>query len=103
MFCWVDVRSIDRSKNRIYKTLWVYKIKLHADVTFNKLNPRWCLKGGGMDRDMYKSHAETLRMYSFRIILACKGGYYDFFCAFLLDCSNAFQSTRTDSGDDADL
>jgi hypothetical protein len=42
-------------------------------------------------------------MYSFRIILACKGGYYEFFCCFLLDCSNAFQNTRTDTGDDAEL
>ena len=45
MFRWVDVRSIDRSKFRIYNTLWVYKIKLHADLTFNKLNPR-CYPGG---------------------------------------------------------
>ena len=49
-----------------------------------------------MDREKFKAHAETLRMSSYRIILACKGGYWDAFCEFLLDCSDAFQATRTD-------
>ena len=49
-----------------------------------------------MDRDVYKSFAETLRMSTFRVIMAIKAGYYRQFCAFLLDCSDAFQSTRTD-------
>ena len=49
-----------------------------------------------MDRSKCKAHAETLRMSSYRVILACKGGYWNAFCEFLLDCSDAFQSTRTD-------
>ena len=49
-----------------------------------------------MDRDVFKSHAETLRMSSFRIILAIKGGYWKAFSDILVDCSDAFQSTRTD-------
>ena len=49
-----------------------------------------------MDREKFKSHQETLRMTSYRIILALKGGYWHAFCDFLLDCSDAFQSTRTD-------
>ena len=72
----------------------------YADLTFNKLNPRWCFKGGGMDRGVYKAHGETLRMVTFRIILAMKAGYYTYMSAFLLDCSNAFQSTRTDGESD---
>jgi len=99
MFEWVLLSDVDRYVHRIYNTLWAYKIKMHADLTFNKLNPRWCLKGGGMDRSVYKAHGETLRMVTFRIILACKAGYWDFFAEFLLDCSNAFQSTRTDGKD----
>lgn len=39
---------------------------------------------------------ETLRMTTMRIILACKAGYWEYFACFLLDCLNAFQSTRTD-------
>ena len=96
MFEWVLVSSIDRKKHQIYNTLWAYKIKLEEGLKFSKLNPRWCLKGGTMDRGQFKAHAETLRMTSYRIILACKAGYWHAFAEFLLDCSDAFQSTRTD-------
>ena len=49
-----------------------------------------------MDRDLYKAHCEQLRMTSYRIIVAIKGGYWVALCDLLLDCSNAFQTTRTD-------
>ena len=96
MFEWVAITSIDRLKHKIYNTLWAYKIKLNSDLTFKKLSVRWCLKGGTMDRDKFKAHQETLRVTTFRIILALKAGYWDAFCDFLIDCSNAFQNTRTD-------
>ena len=100
MFNWVPIDSIDTRKHRVYNTLWAYKIKLNSDLTFNKLNPRWCVKGGTMDRSIYKSFAETMRMVTFRCILAIKAGYYNMLCTFLLDCSNAFQNTRTDEPQD---
>ena len=96
MFEWVTAKSIDQHEHRIYNTLWAYKIKFEEGLKFSKLNPRWCLKGGTMDREKFKAHAETLRVSTYRIILACKGGYWHAFCEFLLDCSDAFQSTRTD-------
>ena len=96
MFEWVPISAINQKVDRIYSTLWAYKIKFEEGLKFNKLNPRWCLKGGTMDRTRFKAHAETLRMSSYRVILACKGGYWNAFCEFLLDCSDAFQSTRTD-------
>jgi hypothetical protein len=96
MFEWVALSQVDRKTHTIYNTLWAYKIKLNSDTTFKKLNPRWCLKGGTMDRDVFKAHAETIRMSSFRIIQAVKAGYWDALCAILVDCSNAFQATRTD-------
>ena len=49
-----------------------------------------------MDRGVYRSHQETLRITTFRTILALKAGYWLAFADFLLDCSNAFQNTRTD-------
>ena len=49
-----------------------------------------------MDRDVYKAFAETLRMATWKTIVALKAGYFKALCAFLLDCSNAFQMTRTD-------
>ena len=58
---------LDQRTHKIYKsynTLWAYEIKLHSDLTFNKLNPRWCLKGGAMDRDIYKSHTATCCMHT---------------------------------------
>lgn len=96
MFTWVRVKDIDLKLYKIFNTLWAYKIKLLADLTFDKLNPRWCLKGGTMDRSVYKSFSETMRTSTFRTILALKGGYYEILCDFKLDCSNAFQNTRTD-------
>ena len=96
MFEWIPISAIDTKQHRIYATLWVYKIKFEEGLKFSKLNPRWCLKGGTMDREKFKAHAETLRIASYRTILACKGGYWKAFCEFLLDCSDAFQSTRTD-------
>ena len=96
MFEWVPITMVDRLKHKIYNTLWAYKIKLNSDLTFKKLSPRWCLKGGTMDRGIYRSHQETLRVATFRIILALKAGYWHAFADFLLDCSNAFQNTRTD-------
>ena len=76
MFTWVAVTQIDTSKHKIYNTLWAYKIKLNSDLTLNKLNPRWCIKGGTMDRDIYKSHAETLKITSYRILLALVFVYF---------------------------
>ena len=75
MFRWTPLSKIDTRRYRIYNTLWVYKIKLKSNLEFEKLNPRWCVKGGAMDRSIYKSYAETMRMSTFRIILAIKRHY----------------------------
>ena len=101
MFRWVPLSSVDRKKFEIFHTLWAYKIKLNSDLTFRKLNPRWCFKGGRMDRSVYKAHAETLRAVTFKIIISLKAGYWIYFCTFLIDCSNAFQATRTDDDPNA--
>ena len=39
----VPAARADKRKYRIFNSLWAYKIKLNSDLTFNKLNPRWCL------------------------------------------------------------
>ena len=96
MFEWVALSDVDQKVHRIYATLWAYKIKFGEGLVFQKLNPRWCFKGGTMDRGIYKAHAETLRMTSYKCIGALKAGYWKAFAEFLIDCSNAFQATRTD-------
>ena len=44
MFDWVPISQVDRKEHQIYNTLWVYGLKLNSDLTFRKLNPRWCLR-----------------------------------------------------------
>ena len=69
MFELVLKSSVDLSKHKIYNTLWVYKIKFkEGGLIFHKANPRWCVMGGGMDRDMYKSYAEMMRSTSVNIM-----------------------------------
>ena len=94
----VYLSDVDLDTYKVYDTIWAYKIKLDgtSDRKLDKLNPRWCLVGTPMDRDMYKSHAETLRMWMFKIILAIKAAHYKKLVAFAFDLKNAFQSTRTD-------
>ena len=51
--------SVDLKKHTIYRTLWAYKIKFKdAGLVFDKLNPRWCVKGGTMDRATSSSHTQ---------------------------------------------
>ena len=46
------------------------KIKFDEGLVFKKLNPRWCVKGGTMGRDLYKAHSETLRISSLKTLFA---------------------------------
>ena len=78
---------------KVYKTIWVYKIKLDEKRALNKLAPRWCVKGTAMDREVYKSFSEMMRMTSFKIVLCIKASYYLLLCEFSSDVSDAFQST----------
>ena len=47
----VPESSVDKSKFTIYNTLWAHKIKFDSNRKLDRLNPRWCVKGTGMDRD----------------------------------------------------
>ena len=49
-----------------------------------------------MDRDMYKSFSEMMRMSTFQMIIAVGAAYYSLLCKFTLDVNDAFQATRTD-------
>ena len=37
---------------RIMGSLWAFKIKFNELGKFDKLNPRWCVKGYGMDKSI---------------------------------------------------
>ena len=52
-----------------------------------------------MDRDLYHAHQDTIRLPSVKIIVCIGAAYYTFMAKVLLDCSDAFQTTRTDGPD----
>ena len=88
--------SVDTKVHEIYRTLWAYKIKFKdGGLIFDKLNPRWCVKGGTMDRDLFKSYAEMMRLTSLNVLWGIKSEFYDELSAMLLDLKDAFQSTST--------
>ena len=94
MYDLVPVESVDRSKYTIYPTLWVFKIKTKEDGTF-KLSPRWCVQAGDMDREVYKSYSEMVRISTVQIIWAIKAAFWNLICQCKADAENAFQATRT--------
>ena len=96
----VPESSVDTTKYTIYDTLWVHKIKFDSERKLDRLNPRWCVKGTTMDRELYKSFSEMMRMSTFQMLLAVGGVYYDALCKFSLDVKDAFQATRTDTPGD---
>ena len=69
--------SVDLTLHEIYETLWAYKIKMkQGGLIFDKLNPRWCVTGGSMDRSKFKSFAEMVRLTSLNIFWAIKSEFY---------------------------
>ena len=90
----VSRKGID--PKRIMGSLWAYKIKFDEKGLFEKLNPRWCVKGYGMDKSTYVGFSEVCLTTTVKI-LACLRATYPL-KDFLFDCGNAFQATRTDDG-----
>jgi hypothetical protein len=102
MFELVLKSSVDTKVHEIYRTLWAFKIKFkEGGLIFDKLNPRWCVKGGTMDRDKFKSYAEMMRVTSLNILWAIKSEFFHELAAVLIDLKDAFQSTSTVESDGA--
>ena len=83
-------------KSRIMGSLWAYKIKFNELGKFEKLNPRWCVKGYHMDKSIYVGFSEVCMTSSIKLMAAMLATYA--LHSFLFDCGNAFQATRTDNG-----
>ena len=83
-------------KTRIMGSLWAYKIKFNELGKFDKLNPRWCVKGYHMDKSVYVGFSEVCMTSSIKLMAALLACYT--LTHFLFDCGNAFQATRTDDG-----
>ena len=70
-----DVRLLktpaqESPNKRIMGSLWAFKIKFIELGKFDKLNPRWCVKGYGMDKSIYVGFSEVCLTTSIKI-LAC--------------------------------
>ena len=91
LFTLVSVESVLSQGFTIVNTLWAFSIKYDENGTFDKLNPRWCMMGGGMDRKRHESYAEVCRWTSVLIIIHIRCAYET--VSFSFDISNAFQNT----------
>lgn len=45
----------------VMRTVWAFKSNFDKESNFDKVNPRWCIVGTGMDRDLYDSYSEAMR------------------------------------------
>ena len=81
---------------RIMGSLWANKIKFDEKGKFCSLNPRWCVKGFGMDKSIYTGFSEVCLTTTIKIMACIRASYR--VSDFLFDASNAFQATRTDDG-----
>ena len=79
----------------ILRTLWAFNIKFDGAGIFQKLNPRWCIVGTGMDRDVYDSFSDVLRWQTLMLLVAIRATYKGLI-DFHFDVQDAFQATRVD-------
>ena len=94
---WVLIRWRDvPSGFKVLRTLWAFKIKFDADGIFLKLNPRLCIVGTGMDREVYDSFSDVLRWETLLVLVAIRANYKGI-RDFHFDVKDAFQATRTDT------
>ena len=75
LFTLVAVDDVLKQGFTIVNTLWAFSIKYDESGTFSKLNPRWCMMGGGMDRKKHESYAEVCRWTSVLLIIHIRCAY----------------------------
>ena len=84
----------------IMGSLWAYAIKFDEKGTFIKLNPRWCIMGGDMPKDIYEPYADVVRIAVVKVYCCLRATYRTIngkpLVSFHLDEKNAFQATRLD-------
>ena len=94
LFELVCLQAVLDAGHVVLNTLWAYDIKyvgVLKDI-FSKLNPRWCLMGGPMDRNVHESYADVCKWTTILVIanIRCHYNCVDF----QFDVSNAFQNTE---------
>jgi hypothetical protein len=61
MYALEEEAEVRAAGHEIMDTLWAFKIKFDKDGKFDKLNPRWCVVGTNMRRDIYESFSDVVR------------------------------------------
>ena len=92
------VKDVLAQGHKIMGSLWAHRLKPHKAKFADMFNVRWCIKGTGMDRDMYESFHDVMRSTSLWI-MANIAAHYDVI-DLQLDVSNAFEAARRDRPDD---
>ena len=70
LFELVCLQAVLDAGHVVLNTLWAYDIKyvgVLKDI-FSKLNPRWCLMGGPMDREVHESYADVCKWTTILVI-----------------------------------
>ena len=88
------------SRKDIMRVKWVNAIKRMMDKA--KFNPRLCIVGTGMSKEIFKSFQQVARTTSVNILTIIFCAYMKFLEDIQMDDSNAFQATRTDTDSPAD-
>ena len=83
------------SRKDIMRVKWVNAIKRMVNKA--KFNPRLCIVGTGMSREIFKSFQQVARITSINILTIIFSAYMDLLEDIQMDDSNAFQATRTDT------
>ena len=80
---------------RVLRGRWVLTKKFHEDTgEFLKLSARWCVVGTSMDKEIYDSACDVVRLSSWQLVLAVGAVYR--LVNFAIDLVQAFQSTPDD-------
>jgi len=95
-------RSDIPAGTNVMRTVWAFKINFDKDGKFEKFNPRWCIVGTGMDREVYDAYSEVMHWNTLLMLIAIRASYAGI-VDFHFDVGSAFQATRTDDPDDAEL
>ena len=77
--------------HKVLGTVWAYSIKFDKEGKFLKLNPRWCVMGGSMDRGVYDSFSDVMLRVTLWILGVLRAIYP--VIDFQMDFGNAFQDT----------
>ena len=89
------IKDVLAQGHKIMGSLWAHRLKPYKTKFTDMFNVRWCIKGTGMDRDVYESFHDVMRATSLWIMANIAAHYNVIDVQF--DVGNAFQAARRDT------